>query len=78
MLIKELPLEVQAIVLQRQAEYGCTPSLKVSLSTKIGNFDWEKSIEGQSFWDGVNRGHFTEFYKRYPKEPASINEYPIY
>lgn len=73
MIVKDLPIEIQELVLKRRREYGDNSDNKET-SIAEGNpitkkgFEWSKSIEGQQFWEKINKGDFTEFYEKYPKK----------
>lgn len=70
MLIKDLPIEIQEIVFQRQQGQGNEPNaeLELDLCKKECNFNWDQTIEGHDFWEDINDGYFDDFYKKYPKK----------
>jgi len=70
MLIKDLPIEIQEIVFQKQQGQGNEPNaeLQLSLDKKECNFNWDQTIEGYDFWEDINDGYFDDFYKKYPKK----------
>ena len=70
MLIRELPIEIQEIVFQKQQEQGNEPNAELELEfcKKECNFNWDQTIEGYDFWEDINDGYFDDFYKKYPKK----------
>lgn len=74
--IEGFPVEVIAKMLERQYERTGAVSVSVFEKDKIAfayqsGFDWDKTLEGDSFWHGViMMRNFSEFYKRYPKAEA--------
>jgi len=70
MLIKDLPIEIQEIVFQKQQGQGNEPNaeLELSLDKTECNFNWDQTIEGHDFWEDINDGYFDDFYKKYPKK----------
>ena len=70
MLIKDLPIEIQEIVFERQKEQGNKPNneLKLTNGKNLGNFDWNETIEGGDFWSGIENEYYLEFYEKYPKK----------
>lgn len=73
MLIKDLPIEIQEIVFQRQEEQGNKPDANLDLEfcKYEDNFNWDQTIEGHDFWEKINEGNYSEFYKKYPKKEES-------
>lgn len=68
MLVKDLPIEIQKVVLSYQEKYGNIPTSDIDLRKDLdgGNFDWIDE-EGDNFWDRINDGDFDGFYERYPR-----------
>lgn len=68
MRIDKLPLEIQDIVLgeQRKAGNDLNSTLGLDINTQNGNFDWESSEQGFDFWDVIDVGDYSDFYKKYP------------
>jgi hypothetical protein len=66
-IIKDLPEKIKQLALQMQVDAGNTPNedLKVKDSPFFGNFSWEKTGEGNDFWDSINVGNFVDFKKIY-------------
>jgi len=58
MKIKELPLELQKLVIDNQIEQGNKPNLEFELLEDMedGNFRWKDSNEGGKFWEKVYLG----------------------
>ena len=70
MQIKELPKQIQKKVFEKQIEQGNIPNEEVNISESKGdgNFDWDETDEGYSFWFEVFQGRYYEFYEKYPKD----------
>lgn len=77
--IKNLPIEIQEIVFQKQKEQNNTPNNELNLSCdkSQGNFNWDETIEGYDFWSDIYNGYFNNFYKEYPKDADKSVKTPI-
>lgn len=72
--IKGFPIEVVQKMIERQAEQGTLPSIavfqkKADANFRENGFDWDKTIEGNSFWCITIHFHiFYRFFSKYPKK----------
>lgn len=76
MLIKELPPDIQRRALLRQQEQGNPPNLEINLGNgrTCGNFDWDKTPEGDDYWWAVEEeGDYFQY-----NIPPLEEEYTIY
>lgn len=72
MKIKDLKEEhpaiyARALECQKEQENEPNDKLDLNISKWRGNFDWDKTKEGWSFWDEINEGNFDVFYTAYPE-----------
>lgn len=69
MLIKDLPIELQKLVHQRQIEQGNDGLFDGDLSKddEGDNFEWNRTLEGYSFWENVYDGKDMRSHPAYPK-----------
>lgn len=82
---KDLPEEIQNVMLKRQYEQTGTTNVAVFekkiFSGKLnGGFDWDQSTEGRDFWNKILReGKIEHFYTVYPKYPKvmRVSNIPI-
>lgn len=61
--IKELPEDIQKIVLLRQQQQGSVTNVSLLLASRqqSGNFNWEETPEGM-IWAAVDDGDYESFY----------------
>jgi len=52
------------------------PNDTLNMDRSEGNFNWNTTREGSSFWIDINIGRYDVFYDRYPIE-RNINNYSI-
>ena len=83
--IKFLPKEIIDKMIERQVQQGNKPDVNVfrnypAANRSEGGFDWYESpeeVEGDDFWhDIIEYKNLDVFYKLYPKNEYSKDEYP--
>lgn len=69
MLIKDLPIELQKLVHQRQIEQGNDGLFDGDLivNRNCNNFEWHSTPEKYSFWEDVYYGKDMRSHPAYPK-----------
>jgi hypothetical protein len=78
--LKGFPVEVVEKMLEKQIEQGNPKNVAIFENKKeykedLGGFNWNKTIEGHSFWEKViYEKDFDFFFQKYPKIETS--EYP--
>jgi hypothetical protein len=71
-LIKDLPLQVQKLVILRNIEQADNTDLTGNLSNQL---DWSKTSENSNFWQEIhNEGDLTRFKKRYGNKGEKVDE----
>jgi hypothetical protein len=65
-LIKDLPIEIQRIVFQRQKEAGNISNKYIELDQISDNFNWNETPEDPTLWEEINIGNYKLFYDLYP------------
>lgn len=65
MIINKLPIEIQERIFELQIKAGNKPNNNISLINlgDEGNFCWDDSEEGWSFWNKITEGIYDDFYK---------------
>lgn len=74
---KELPLQIQETMMDRQEEQGNPRNPDVFInditdSKNGGGFDWADSEEGSFFWNEVTCGNLDQFYDYHPEQTVPI------
>jgi hypothetical protein len=71
---KDLPIEIQNKMLDRQEEQGNKRDESVFIEcidsvSYIGGFDWHKTIEGSDFWgEVIMKGNHELFFEKYARQ----------
>lgn len=78
MQISDLPQEIQALVFKKQQQQGNEPDNTLDLIESVynGNFEWNKTEEGDDFWGNIHDGYYDCFYEQY--SPNSDPNYSIF
>lgn len=80
-LCKDLPIEIQQLILIRGKEQGVTnEDMNISLGAypSDNNFYWDKTSEGYEFWNYINSNGVNEKIKNHPSYPKQLEQFPIY
>lgn len=80
---KELPIEIQNLILERQYEQVGIRNARIfkdniCAGAESDGFTWEHTIEGHDFWEDIldsYHGKVDGFYEKYPETSIQVNEY---
>jgi 6-pyruvoyl-tetrahydropterin synthase len=75
--IRNLPEQVRKLALQRQKDTGNNPNENLFLgkTTSEGNFDWDKTPEGDVFWEIITaEGDLREFKEKYGNKGEKVDD----
>lgn len=73
--LKDFPIEIIAMMCYHQVKQGNYLDVKVfanhlSIGKHGGGFTWDKTIEGQLFWEKVLQSrNFEHYFQKYPRKP---------
>lgn len=69
--IKDLPLQVQKLIILRNIEQGDNTNFSNTLSQELS---WSKTEELSNFWEEIFNGNLTRFKKRYGTKGEKVDE----
>lgn len=61
--------KIYSLILEEQALQGNFNFEKIDIplshDQEQGNFNWDMTVDGQSFWESIDDGNFNVFYNKY-------------
>ena len=76
---RDLPKEIQDLVLQRRDEQNHKSTIDEILDRGVvAAFDWSDSPEGHDFWSKIHEGDIEHFYTVHPKSLIKVEYQSLY